>query len=409
MSQTVQSSAPRSRFASIPAVLVVLSVLVVVAGLAAPPAQAVCEVGLSFGSTVLYPYFEVDLSNPSGLTTLLSINNEAPQPTLTRAVVWTNWGIPVLAFDIYLRARDLQTINVRDLLNGTIPSTGTGSNLSGFPGCVANPPSHANPVLAPLVTSQLRAYLTGVPGPGDALCASEPFGDNHARGYITIDSVGACSGVEATNPVVTPVAASYFTSPAIVFNSLWGDLFYVDSPGNSAQAVEAINLVGDAAGFVGPNVMTFYGRFNNWDGRDKRSPLPEVWTSRFLNGGPFDGGTDLIVYRDTRSPAVGKRSCAGHPVWHPLISSFLTARDEEANAVLQLSANSLFPIATQRVSVASDIAPPVNFGRVQIGFDTATGGSSQAWVLPVMTASERYSVDFNAQPLATNCGVVFRP
>ena len=71
------------------------------------------------------------------------------------------------------------------------------------------------------------------------------------------------------------------------------------------KRAQAVALVGDDAGFVGPNVLTFYGRFHAWDGRDKRSPLPMVWTSRFLNGGPFSGGTDLLIYRDTRSAAVG--------------------------------------------------------------------------------------------------------
>ena len=151
------------------------------------PGSAQCEVGGKAGSSLLFPFFEVDLSSDAGLTGLISLNNESNTATMTRVIVWTDWGIPVLAFDVYLLPRDVQTMNIRDLLNGVIPSTGTGADLSSFTNCNVVPPFHANPALAPLQSSQLKAYLTGVPGPGDALCAGESYGDNHARGYITVD------------------------------------------------------------------------------------------------------------------------------------------------------------------------------------------------------------------------------
>ena len=40
--------------------------------------------------------------------------------------MWTDWGIPTMAFDIYLKGFDVQTINVRSLLDGLVPVTGVG-------------------------------------------------------------------------------------------------------------------------------------------------------------------------------------------------------------------------------------------------------------------------------------------
>ena len=378
------------------------------------PAVALCGVGNQPGSTLLFPYFEVDLASSSGLTALISVNNESNAATLTRLVVWTDWAVPVLAFDIYLGARDVQTMNVRDLLDGILPSTGGGADLSGFSDCVAIPPTYPNPAITPLASQQVRAYVSGVSGPTDAQCAGEPHGDNVARGYITVDTVTRCHFIgvagPGTNAAATPKSATYFTDTAVVNNSLWGDLFFVDPTENSAQGVEAISLLGDDSLFVGPNANTFYGRFHSFDGRDKRSPLPTTFTSRYLNGGVFDGGTDLIAFRDIRSATVAKINCAAHPVWFPLLADFVTVRDEDGALALTLDDTNKFGLATQRVPVASLAAGPIApFGRIQVGFSSPTGTPAGAWMIPVMTASGRFSVDFNASPLYPTCGLVPTP
>ena len=38
-------------------------------------------------------------------------------------VRWTDWGVPTLAFDIYLTGYDVQTLNLRDLFAGNLPMT----------------------------------------------------------------------------------------------------------------------------------------------------------------------------------------------------------------------------------------------------------------------------------------------
>jgi hypothetical protein len=385
----------------------VLSVLVLLT-LAAPPAFAACEVGNRPGSTVLFPYFEVDLADPTGLTTLISLTAESNMATLTRVVLWTDWAIPVLAFDVYLRPRDVQTMNLRDVLNGSLPSTGAGANLSAFPGCQTSPPTYANPALSATSAQQLRAYLTGVRGPLDALCAGEAFGDNAARGYITVDNVTSCSGLSmglgGSIPTATPRSPSYFTQLAINHNAiLWGDVLYVDSGENSAQGLEAV-AIQSLSSPAGPDTNTFYGRYHSFDGRDRRAPLPTSFSTRYLEGGIFDGGTDLIVFRDNGTNSVTKVSCGSHPSWYPLPADSFYAHDEDGLLVRSQLTNYHFPLATQRVPVASlGLPPSAPFGL--LGLVLSNRAPRGAWVESVMSASGRFSAGLNAIPQNTGCGL----
>ena len=67
--------------------LFLLALLLMMA--AARPARAgICSLDDRPGATLLLPYFEVDLDDPNGRTTLFSISNAAAQPVLSgRAVV----------------------------------------------------------------------------------------------------------------------------------------------------------------------------------------------------------------------------------------------------------------------------------------------------------------------------------
>src|SRR5262245_54961643 len=65
-------------------------------------------------ATLLVPYFEVDLVNANGITTLFSINNATSTAAVAHVTFWTDQSIPSLDFDVYLTGYDVQTINVRD-------------------------------------------------------------------------------------------------------------------------------------------------------------------------------------------------------------------------------------------------------------------------------------------------------
>lgn len=386
---------------------VVVPILLLLA-LTAPtlPAQPQCLVGPSGGSSLLFPYFEVDLEDPDGVNTLLAIGNSSvATPRMVRVVLWTDWASPTVAFDVYLASLDLQTISVRDILNGAIPSTGAGVNLSAFAGCVSEPPSHANPALSSSQIAQLRADHTGVDGPIFSDCVGENHGDGIARGYVTADVVDQCSGLEGQAPLVTPRAASYFANGgssagvAIISNTLWGDVLYVDPANNGAQGTEAVALWADASFFSGSRIYTFYGAQSSWDGRDERVPLPYSWRARFFNGGPFDGGADLIVWRD-----IGRRSspasCTSRPPWYPLRSINYTL--DEDGADYYTPSNAAFPLATQRVSIDA-LSIPYDFGQISIADGSPEFG--QLWVQPVLTARPRYSVGLNGSAFGFLCGL----
>ncbi len=370
-----------------------------------------CYVGPGLAATLLFPYFEVDLGDPLGVGTLLSINNGGGGGELVRLVVWSDWGIPTLAFDLYLKPFDVETINVGDLFNGNIPSTGAGVDLNGIPGCTNNPTSHNNPALSAVEQAQLRADHLGQEGPILTSCAGASHGDSIGRGYITVDVVQQCGGIESGmsgRPSISPVSPTYFAEggglPGVAdtANILWGDIIYVDSNNKSAQGSEAVPIWANPAQFVGTDRFTFYGRYNNWDGRDERVPLPSRWNQRFLNGGPFAGGADLIVWRDTgRAPFL--QTCGGVPTPFPLKDkTFVSDLDGNGSS---LAGDTHFPLAPQRVSIDS-LGLPFTFGWLQISFNASSigaSGSHQAWVQPSLNASGLYSANFNGTPTEFLC------
>jgi hypothetical protein len=361
-----------------------------------------CMPGLGLGSTLLVPYFEVDLTTGS-LTTLVAVGNHISFSSLCRVVLWTDWGVPSLAFDIYLKGYDVVTFNLRDVFNGNLPSTGESGDLSSFPYCGSLPPYHSNPVIGAGDLDKLAAMHTGAMDSVTKQCAGADHGDSIARGYITIDVVDECSGKEAVDPIFTPANTDYpyfaeggdSSGIAITSNQLWGDVFYVDDANNYAQASEVVAIWSDSDRFNDTGIYTFYGRYSDWDGRDERVPLPVAWKQRFLDGGPFAGGASLIVWRDTNSSDIGSADCESGPSWWPLDVS-MGAFDEDGGNWTNIDSDSL-PLATQRVSVSS-MGLPMAFGSIKIH-----GEDSQTWVQPSLAAFGRFSASFNGTPYSFLC------
>ena len=188
--------------------LAALSALVLAAW--SPPARA--EIGTADvvpGSTLLLPYFEVDLANPNGVDTLFTVNNASATAIVANVTVWTDWAIPSLGFQIYLTGYDMQSIDLRTLFNGTLPRTadagsdptdtishkGQSSQDINFPGSVgpcAVPYGGTDPTLA-LKIQNLQRVHQGLSSPIDGKCWGQPYGDSIARGYITVDAVNSCA------------------------------------------------------------------------------------------------------------------------------------------------------------------------------------------------------------------------
>src|ERR1700743_3584845 len=99
-------------------------VLVGLLAAAAPVSAVICTEDAVPAATLLLPYFEVDLNNPNGLTTLFSVNNASSTAVLAHVVVWSDLSVPVLDFNIYLTGYDVQSVNLRDIIvSGNLPQT----------------------------------------------------------------------------------------------------------------------------------------------------------------------------------------------------------------------------------------------------------------------------------------------
>ena len=396
------------------------SILLLGTLLAAGPAAAgvlagSCRVANQPAATLLVPYFEVDLSDPEGLTTLISINNASSMAALSRVVLWTDWGVPTLAFDLYLTGYDVQTLNLRDLFTGTLPRTGPAISPNGalslvtadFPGCgtVNGPhvvPTQDLPSLPATDRETLRAAHTGRPVssalPARCLGSTRP-NPAVAVGYVTVDSVSRCTPWSVGATANTPADPAYFAAGgkglANNNNALWGDVIYLDRKAKRADSETLVSIVADADAF-GTGDYTFYGRYVGFDARDSRAPLSSLYYTRYVDGGAFFGDTDLVVWRDNRQKDAAGADCAKGPSWSPLGEFQLIAFDEQENPS-EVPQSNAFPLATQKVRVGGPSIPiPNPYGWLMLDLWHRGGLHAQGWVGVQMSAQGLYSVGHEA-------------
>ncbi len=415
----------------------------------------ICTIDEVPAATLLLPYFQVDLSNPNGENTLFSINNASATAVLAHVVVWSDLSHVVLDFNVYLTGYDVQTINLRDIIqNGNLPVTasagqdpkdtispkGDFSQDINFASCQNQLP--LGPLPANYV-AHLQAALTGHFSQLFQGCFGFNHGDNVARGYITVDTVNSCTLQNPGDPLYFAQGGGGLATNQ---NVLWGDYFYVNDAQNFADGNPLVHI--EASGTnpetSTPGQYTFYGRYNNptpWVAADNREPLSTNFAVRFLNGGDFDGGTDLQVWRDSKTNIEGPFACpSGTPTaadlakpnaapWYPLGQEGIVIFDEEEQPNLipgvpvspppPTQTNIPFPLETQSVHVGSDALPvPFAFGWLYLNLNTTVsvqngiGGppedpaAAQAWVTARMTASGRFSVGFDAVQLDSACAAV---
>ena len=403
--------------------------------IACPLSADVCAVDDVPAATVLLPYFEVNLDDPNGITTLFSINNASDTAVLAHVVVWSDLSVPVLDFNIYLTGYDVQSINLRDILvNGVLPRTasagqdpadtispqGDFSQDINFASCAGQlpPPNLPAQFIAHLqnsLTGQFSSILGG--------CAGLDFDDRIARGYVTVDTVNNCT-------LRFPGDPGYFVAggqgDATNQNVLWGDYFYVDPGQNFAQGETLVHIEADATNpeTSVPGEYTFYGRYVAWTAADNREPLTSSFAVRYLNGGAFDAGTDLLVWRDAKV-AQGAFKCGTLPSWFPLGQEQVVIFDEEENPVLpevfpvspQPPGEAIipFPAEAQRTQVGGpDLPVPFDFGWLFLSLRTTVApagdnppedpAAGQAWVTAASSAEGRFSVGYDAVQTWSACG-----
>ncbi len=407
-------------------------------------------------ATLLLPYFEVDLANPAGITTLFSVNNASAAPQLAHITLWTDMSRPTLDFTIYLTGYDVQTFNLGSLFrSGSLPLLeGPKPDPPGLPNFDDNAGAFSIKTDDPAITAGesgnctfplptqlpgnfldfIRAVHTGLPIPAGFLnagqCAATIGGgsgslslgtqDNIARGYVTVDVVTNCSQL-------VPSDISYYTSGTLKTgadaNVLWGDFFLVEPGENFAQGEPLVHVETYEDSVNGLPVYTFYGRYNPtpYTGADNREPLATTWGVRYLAGGVFTGGSDILCWRDngnrnSASPfsCTTRLSLDGQPLSQNQVVIF----DEEENPVTvagspfsppqQQAGLTVCPWEATRTQVDGPRLPtPFTFGWIYLNLNTNVpaplGGNfigknqlgvHQSWVGVVSSSSARFAVGF---------------
>jgi len=399
---------------------------------AALPAQAVIgTVDDVPAATLLLPYFEVDLDDPDGVTTLFTINNASATAVLAHITIWSDLSVHVLDFMVYLTGFDVVPINLRDVLVlGDLPQTasdgqdpmdtispqGPISQDINFASCNGYFPL---PQVPARLLEHAQAALTGQFSDVLDGCAGQDLGDRIARGYVAVNTMSQCT---VNWPGNVP---GYFgpggSGQATNQNVLFGDYFLVDPSGNFAQGEPLVHIEASA---TDPETSvageyTFYGRYVGWTAIDNREPLATNFAARYLNGGAFSGGTDLIVWRDSKvdQDAFACPATPGvQPAWYPLGQEGIAIFDEEENPFIPETSRFSpgietdlvpFPAEAQRTAVGgADLPVPFEFGWLYLSLNTTVvpagnnppgdPAAAQAWVTTVMKAQGRFGVGYPA-------------
>jgi hypothetical protein len=380
-------------------------------------------------ATLLYPYFEVDLSNTNGKNTVIGLHNTSATAMLTRVTIWSNTGVPIYDFNIYLTGYDEQMFDMRSVLTGSLPQTasagqdptdtispkGTISQDINFASCSGQLPY--GPVAASFV-ADMQAMLTGQASttefPGQ--CVGTNLGDNIARGYLTIDTVDSCStsGVPGS-------LAQYFSAnfPMTNQNTLLGDYMLINPAQNVLIMNNATSIEADGTNPATstPGGYTFYGRFVNWTAVDNREPLATQW---ILQGDTGNGSA--IVWRDPKTTPAAF-ACSGAPNYAPLGQEGISFFDRSGiPTIIPTPATvtnpfppplpNFAPVATQIVPLNNTalLLPSIKMGILGMGLNAtvaAAGGNPP--VDPAAAQALVVVLDANKNQTGFSSGVIALP
>jgi hypothetical protein len=73
-------------------------------------------------STLLLPYFEVDLDDVNGESTSFRVANSSPLPVIAHVVLWSDWAIPTFGFEIYLDGNGAVDVDLHEVFAGRLPA-----------------------------------------------------------------------------------------------------------------------------------------------------------------------------------------------------------------------------------------------------------------------------------------------
>jgi hypothetical protein len=387
--------------------------------LGGPASAAIGTIDAVPAATLLLPYFEVNLASTDGTNTLFSINNASPMAVLAHVTIWSDQSIPVLTFDVYLTGYDVQSINLRDVLqNGNLPRTAsagqdTAQNTISPQGplsqdinltsCAGKLP-YTNPALNAAFRAHLQAILQGNPSPTFGTCYGSKTRDNILRGYVTVDTVNACN-------TLFPSQFSQYDTVLTDQNVLWGNVRYINTGQNMAQGDTLVHIEACSTCFT-PGDHTFYGRYNGATAADAREPLPTTMAAVYENGGSFNGGTDFLIWREGGSQASATSyncNLPGPAEWYPLSFFQVLIFDEQESVmdaeecwygIPDCTPTVRIPNAANRIDTATNLLTPFNFGWMRLNLQhpaiTYPDPYAQMWLTTQMDSTGRFSVGFPA-------------
>ena len=382
-----------------------------------------CDIALRPAATLLLPYFDVDVKapQPSAAQTLFTIQNTSRFPQIAGVTLWTDWGFPVLHFNVFLTGYDVQGINLYDVLvRATIAGNGTSSNITvpTNPSLGSQPEyNDANPristincdhlpgIFAEFTRQELEALFTT----GKVDFCNKPAGDVHAHaiGYATIDVKSRCSLMYPNSPA--------YWSEVLYDNVLTGDYQQI-TPRNGRLSAQGGPLVhiravpdGGPAGAVPgtPLAHTFYERYAAQKS-DRRQPLPSVFAPRFVNSGNDGISTTLKIWRE--GFAAAGPACGAYGSNSSVPFDDVVRFDEHENATLTNGCPSLCGPPGGPSAVAA-IDAFGNYSGFLPWVSTAgdAGGwlyfnfGRQSWVVESLSAPEINPTDILAASLANGC------
>jgi hypothetical protein len=396
-----------------------------------------CDISVMPAATLLLPYFEVDVTDPNGATTLFTVTNASAQEQLANVTLWTDRGYKVINFLIYLTGYDVQAINLYDVIaRGIIaPEEGTGIEISPSGDFSdRNPRLELDfcarlPGLVPQVyrTRMIEAFTLGrVPAFGTSPACAE-IGGRHtnAVGYATIDLVRTCG-----SPL--PVPEDYYGQTILWDNVLTGDFQQVNRGSRFAEGSPMVHIRAipeggtaeerranpDQYGVTFPR--TFYSGLQpstpeNRVTFDARQPLPSTFAARWIQGGPGSYQTFFKIWREPRTPLNAPcASYAGNLAG--LVESITFDEEENPNGAVPLPAFCApidgYPTLPSAAMVdsgdAAIFAPPTSgavAGWMYFNLDNCTQDTfgSQNWVVTSMRAEGQFSIDMDATILGNGC------
>ncbi len=386
-----------------------------------------CDIKVAPAATLLLPYFEVDLQNRTGETTLFTITNVTPFPQIARATIWTDRAFPVLTFNLFLTGYDVQAVNLFDVVHyGRIGAEG-GTSSDADPGR-RSADNDANArldtaacgqlpgLLPPQVLADLRTALTI--GRTTA-CGTARVGNTHenAIGYVTIDVVRNCG-------TTRPVDAGYFSSEILFDNALIGDYQQVNPANNSAQGNTMVHIRAVPEGSLSATPgfrRTFYSRLQNGGTGDRRQPLPTAFVAPWINGGLGELNTSFKVWREAMTGAGAGCAVSDNA---SILYAEAVRFDEEGNSQ-NFSCDIIITVppdwCTARSSTVTrfsnrdpNYVPPNHRGSlsgwVYFNLDRSfplagpyAGVAPQGWVVISSEAEGRFAVEYDATALGNGC------